>query len=107
MKIFWEYCWDGNNLPEKNSTRVCLFQTAQGPKVESCILVETLSTESIMRDEPEYVWLLKGDISEDPVYPFAWLRIEFEGQEEELFNQLLDQKQILLYHYSKSEKDSV
>lgn len=107
MRLTWVYCWDGENLPQKNSTRICLFQTENGPKVESCILIESLSTERIMKDEPKYIWLLKGDTSEKPVFPFAWLRIEFEGNEEELFNSLRDQKQILLYHYSKSEPNSV
>lgn len=71
MKISWIYCLDNRNLPPLYSTRVCIFETHTGPKLESCTLVEDLMDTSFRK-----FWVIKGDASKREVSPIAWLRIE-------------------------------
>lgn len=72
MKLSWIYCYDNRVLPPLYSTRVCVFQTQSGPKLESCTLVEDLYDTDGFRK----FWVIKGDTKKKEVTPFAWLKIE-------------------------------
>jgi hypothetical protein len=72
----WKYCYNGRNLPPVYSTRVCVFKTSRGPKLESCTLVEDLYS-----DGRQY-WVLKGDTKQKEVFPYAWLEIDTDFPEE-------------------------
>lgn len=85
MKIALVYCEDHNidRLPEQFKTKVCLFKTNRGLRFESCVLiVNPLDTA-----ERPY-WVIKGDPTGKQVYPYAWLKLELEGDEERLLRKL-------------------
>jgi hypothetical protein len=71
-RMRWKYCYNRQHLPPVYSTRVCVFKTNRGPKLESCTLIEDM-----FRDDRKY-WIIKGDAEGKEVYPFAWLEIDTE-----------------------------
>lgn len=70
VRMRWKYCYNGRNLPPRYSTRVCVFKTNRGPKLESCTLIEDLY------DNDRPYWVIKGDGKKQEVHPFAWLEID-------------------------------
>lgn len=100
----WVYCYDGKNTPPTWSSRVCLFkQPDDKPKLELCVYVDDIRDLGISLEPEQMVsyWLVKGQATQTPVYPWAWLAIDtevspgfydrLEREKEIVFTQLLSQ----------------
>lgn len=70
MKTRWVYCADGRQLPEPNEAKVCVFHNSHKTWLKTCVLLPDIFEDGKSK------WVVKGGISEDEVYPFAYLEIE-------------------------------
>lgn len=70
MKLTWHYCEGGQNLPELNKGKVCVFKRGPRKSLEVCVLIEDLY-------EPNRkYWVVKGSGDRKEVFPFCWLEID-------------------------------
>lgn len=94
----WVYCYDGQNLPPEFSTRICCFKPKDGSSrviLEACTLIPDLQNAGETFGPLDKIWVIRGDIKKAQVFPWAWLKIETEVDQD--FFTILQDKGTIVY----------